>query len=84
MTPMNANDLITDRLRESIRAIEGMRRSALADLAAMPARKVGTEWQRDRLSDVEYAGRWLGHQADRLGISESELLALAAAGPDAN
>jgi hypothetical protein len=50
----------------------------------MPARKVGTEWQRDRLSDVEYAGRWLGHQADRLGISESELLALAAAGPDAN
>lgn len=44
---------------ETIRKVLEIRDSACEDLRTMPTAKVGSQWQRDRIRDIEWANRQL-------------------------
>lgn len=62
---------------DSIRETLAIRRSALADLSAMPAFEADSEWRRARVADVEFCNRTIARTAGRHGIEPAELIALA-------
>jgi hypothetical protein len=70
---MNAT-LINPRQLRTVYGLLQIRKSALADLAAMPDHKIGTDWHQDRVRDVTSVNISIERFATLNNVDPSELI----------